>query len=302
MNLGFLSSLQQHRLLSGALLLSLCAHITLLLLRLASPPAVPLRQTNIPLEIELVNARSQEKPKQAEIVAQANLNGGGDRQQGRARTPLPVAPTDHAGELVKRLQQRAQILMQEQRLLTQNKQNYHANNRVSETSAAQPTASKGKDTRDADILRQRLEAQIARDQQMIAKRPRRTQLTASSAMAVSFAEYYDKARKKIERYGTEHFPRIGNKPLYGSLVLLLNVKQDGRLGYAQDGYNVPDVTLQRSSGNATLDRQAIAIARATAPFGPFTQAMRAQYDILEIIYTFHFTRDGFSATTQAVSR
>lgn len=297
MSLFLRSMYHKHRLLAWAILASLVLHGFILLIRIATPPAFSLRQSDLPLEVELVNSRSQKAPKRADVLAQANLDGGGDRDQGRATTPLPAMADNHSGEIIKRLQQRNQHLTQEQRrLLTQTEISFDVHNPLMPRQHTQVSAENGKDARSIEIIRQRLEAEIAREQQLIAKRPRRTQLTASSAIAVNFAQYYDTVRRKIERYGTTNFPRVDGQPLYGSLILVLNVQQDGQLGYARDGYKIADVTVQRSSGNATLDRQAVAIARATAPFGAFTAAMRAQYDILEIIYTFNFSHGGFTAT------
>jgi protein TonB len=92
-------------------------------------------------------------------------------------------------------------------------------------------------------------------------------------------------RKQIEAYGTVHFPRVQGKALYGSLVVMVSVDQQGRL--SKEG-----VTVMKSSGNQELDRQAIAIIRTSAPFGRFTGAMRQQIDILDWVSTFEFTRDG----------
>jgi protein TonB len=41
-----------------------------------------------------------------------------------------------------------------------------------------------------------------------------------------------------------------------------------------------------------LDRQAVAIVRAAAPYGPFPPEMRKQIDVLDWVSTFEFTRDG----------
>jgi protein TonB len=283
-----------------ALCISLLIHVAILLVQIAPPSLLAVRQADIPLEVELVNARSTQPPQKAEVLAQANLNGGGDHDQGRATTPLPATLDSQAGELIKHLQKRAAELTEEQqRLLTQNGLSYLLTKKYQEQLNPNAASVSGKDAHSSDLIRQRLEAVIARDQQLIAKRPRRAQITASSAMGVDFAQYYDKVRRKIEHYGTLHFPNADGKPLYGSLVLTLSIRQDGRLGYVRDGYQITDVVLQRSSGNQMLDREAIAIARAAAPFGPFTPEMIARYEILDIIYTFQFTRSGLEAKPQA---
>ena len=49
------------------------------------------RDPNPPLEVALVNAKSATKPTKAELLAQANLDGGGNTEQNRrAKTPLPA--------------------------------------------------------------------------------------------------------------------------------------------------------------------------------------------------------------------
>jgi len=52
-----------------------------------------------------------------------------------------------------------------------------------------------------------------------------------------------------------------------------------------------------SSGVRQLDQRALAIARASAPFGPFSTALRREADMLVITSRFRFTReDGLEAT------
>ena len=46
-----------------------------------------------PLEVALVNAKSALKPAKADILAQSNLDGGGNTDADRrAKTPLPIPP------------------------------------------------------------------------------------------------------------------------------------------------------------------------------------------------------------------
>ncbi|MCC7006790.1 MAG: cell envelope integrity protein TolA [Ottowia sp.] len=288
----------QNKFLLWGMLISFIVHGVILLLHIKLPEISPLQPTEVPLEVVLVNARSFEKPKNPTVIAQANLNGGGDHDEGRATTPLPAMATAQNGALAKQVQRRAQQLAQERKkLLAQNETSYLGPRTALASAQVLTETVPGKDAESVQMIRQRLEAEIAREQQHIAKRPRRSQLTAGNAIAAEFAQYYDAVRKKIEHYGTLNFPHANGSPLYGSLVLILNVRQNGQLGYAQDGYAETETTLRRSSGNAVLDRQAIAIVKAAAPFGPFTQQMRSQYDILEIIFTFNFTHTGFSAST-----
>jgi len=59
----------------------------------------------------------------------------------------------------------------------------------------------------------------------------------------------------------------------------------------------------RASSSGQLDRRAVAIVRAAAPFGPFTPAMRREADELVVTSRFRFTHDeGLEATPLAAPR
>ncbi len=63
---------------------------------------------------------------------------------------------------------------------------------------------------------------------------------------------------------------------------------------------VIDTEVVRPSTSKMLDRRAVAIVKAAAPFGPFTAAMRRKADQLVITSRFKFTRDeGLSTTLSA---
>ena len=71
---------------------------------------------------------------------------------------------------------------------------------------------------------------------------------------------------------------------------MVSVDTQGRITNNAQGKE--GLSIGRSSGNAELDRQALAIVRASAPFGPFPAEMRNQIDVLDWISTFDFTREG----------
>ena len=96
-------------------------------------------------------------------------------------------------------------------------------------------------------------------------------------------------RQKIEAYGNTFFPRVQGRPLYGSLVLTVSVDAEGRITNNDKGRE--GIEVSRSSGIPELDRQAVAIVRAAAPFGPFPSEMRQKIDILDWVSTFEFARD-----------
>ena len=135
-----------------------------------------------------------------------------------------------------------------------------------------------------------LEAELAKRLQADSREPRRKVLTGANTKAVTFAHYYDAMRQKIEAYGSAFFPRVNGRPLYGSLIIVVSVDAQGRI--ANNAQGKDGLSIGRSSGNSELDRQALAIVRASAPFGPFPSEMRNQIDVLDWVSTFEFTRDG----------
>ena len=97
-----------------------------------------------------------------------------------------------------------------------------------------------------------------------------------------YAVYYDALRRRIEDRGTQNFPEMAGRKLYGELTMIVTVNHDGR---------VLDTEIVESSGNMTLDRRAQTIARAAGPFGRFSDAMRRRADQIVVVSRFKFTRD-----------
>ena len=109
------------RLLMWAAGLSVAIHAVVLAIHFAPPDFKRLFDRGPPLEIALVNAKTKDKPQKAEILAQANLDGGGNTDANRrAKTPLPVLPKDSPREDIALATERVQTLeRQTQELLTQ---------------------------------------------------------------------------------------------------------------------------------------------------------------------------------------
>lgn len=288
--------------MAKALAISLVAHALLLTVRVVAPEAFEIKRTDPALDVVLVNGKSATAPRKPTVMAQANLDGGGDHDQQRATTPLPAQVVPRDGDLMRQVQRRVEQLEQEQRrLLTQSHEPAPSvrSQPIKPGEQRLDSLTRGQDARTALDEIARLEAEIGRNLEHYAKRPKRHQLTATSAQEAVYAQYYDRLRKKIEARGTTDFPRRDGKPLYGQLILVINVNRQGKLGYNRDGYNVDAIDLVKSSGDPALDRQAVAIVRAAAPFGAFSPEMQARYDILEVISTFKFSRSGLETRLQA---
>ena len=78
-----------NRSLTIAVSVSLVLHVILLCIHFVAPEPFRFKPLDPALEIILVNSSHQQAPLKADALAQANLNGGGDAKEGRAKSPLP---------------------------------------------------------------------------------------------------------------------------------------------------------------------------------------------------------------------
>ena len=253
-----------------ALCISLVIHIIFLSVRWGFGE-IENRRLNTPLSVVLVNASNNTPPQEANKLAQADLQGGG-------KTEIQDATALHRARLG--AEARLEVLEKQQKQMLA---------KLTEERLRSGGRKSGDDQKMTPQLNS-LEAELAKRLQTDGREPRRKFLTGTNAKAVTFAHYYDAMRQKIEAYGSAFFPRANGRPLYGSLVIVISVDAQGRITTNAQGKD--GLSIGRSSGNSELDRQAIAIVRASAPFGPFPSEMRNQIDVLDWVSTFEFARDG----------
>lgn len=278
----------QNRTLSIAIALSVLAHGTLLAVRFAAPDSFKFKPADPGLEVILVNSKHDRKPIKADALAQANLDGGGNADAGRAKSPLPDMRKSEDGDGLKAMQRRIEELEQQQRMLAQmnKKTAFSSSNSKDAIRPNQPTVD-GADAIDSSSEIKRREAEIARNIEDYNKRPKKTQITPSTR-EVGYAVYYKTLQDRIEKIGTLNFPQQDGKKLYGELVIYIPIFQDGTLYLKEGGPKV-----QISSGVAALDNAALRIVQRAAPFGRFPSNMRSsgKDDVWEVITRFKFTRD-----------
>jgi protein TonB len=271
--------------LHWAIGLSLAVHAVALSMHFKFPEAFVL-QAPPQLEVVLVNAKTREKPKQADVLAQANLDRGGNTDEKRvAKSAAPVLPQVETGDSVKRAQKRVQELEQKQReLLTQATPAPQTlvpkvpDPKPVETPPQQPQLS-GVDMAASALAIARMEAQIARQTEEYSKRPRKAFVGARAA-EVRYAQYVEDWRQKVERIGNLNYPSEARGRIYGSLQLTVEINSDGSLRSVQ---------IDRPSGQKVLDQAAERIVKLGAPFAAFPPDVRKDTDILVITRTWTFT-------------
>jgi protein TonB len=271
-----------------AIAFSVLAHASLLAIRFAAPDAFRLQPADPGLEVILVNAKHERAPVKAEALAQANLDGGGNADAGRAQSPLPDLRKIENGDSIKALQRRiAELEQQQKNVLTQVRRSAFNSAPVAERDKPDPSRN-GADAVDSTSPIARMTAEITQRISDQNKRPKKTFISPSTR-GVGYAMYYKAMQKRVEEVGTLSFPQQNGHKLYGELVMYIPVFQDGSL-YEKEG----GPRIERSSGNRALDQAALGIVRRAAPFGKFPANMRStdKDDLWIVITTFTFTREG----------
>lgn len=239
------------------------------------------------LEVTLSTFRSEEKPKEADFLAQDNQQGSGTLEheatpktteqapfhdtEVRQVTPPSSPPRQVEPEAPRKTV--ATRAPKEQKTPTQQPQS-------KPQPAPQPRADFDSSELSAEIAS--LEAELAKQRQEYAKRPRVNRQNSAATMRDISAWYRDQWRKKVERVGNLNYPsEARRKQIYGSLRMLVTVNRDG---------TVHELQILESSGQPILDDAAMRIVRLAAPFAPFTGELAERFDQVEIIRTWRFER------------
>lgn len=259
---------------------SLAVHVVLLTVRFVDPERFNRVFRDTPLEVVLVNARSQEAPEKAAAIAQAALAGGGDADSGRATSPLPPSALTTIGDDADDAQRQIENLQQQQtQMLAELRREIAAltptTPQIDSTSAE--AAEREQKRRQFVNLLAEIERRINEEN----ARPKKRYISPATREAV-YAVYYDGLRRRIEERGTLDFPQYAGRKLYGELTMAITIDGNGR---------VIDTEIMESAPDRVLNRQAQQIVRSAGPFGPFSEAMRRKADQLVVVSRFRFTRN-----------
>ena len=238
------------------------------------------------LEITLATFKSEEKPKEADFLAQDNQQGSGTLEHKAApktteqalfqdtevkKVTPPAAPPKASREVAPKAALATRTPQPQKTPVKREEQQPEPDTRQAPTFDLSQLSS--------EIAS--LEAQLADERQAYAKRPKIHRLNAASTMRDKGAWYKEEWRKKIERIGNLNYPdEARRKQIHGSLRLLVSINRDGTLY---------EVQLLESSGHQVLDQGAMRIVRLSAPFAPFSGDLN-DVDVLEIIRTWRFER------------
>lgn len=248
------------------------------------------------MEITLVQQTSTETPDQARLLAQANLQGGGDSVEDvlpSTPTPPPFPDTQPAitvppsaapaQPVTQKSVPETETPPETRPLLTTEKQSTvesPAQPRQEEKVRTEPQRRPSATQLLTNSFKvASLSAEIKRKLEAKAQRPRRKFISASTR-EYKYAAYMEAWRAKVERVGNLNYPdEARRRGLSGSLILDVALNADG---------SVNDIIIRQSSGESVLDDAAVRIVMLAAPFSPLPPNIRADTDILHITRTWQF--------------
>lgn len=280
---NFFSRLDPSDRLWATLVASFALHLILVFgvrFTLPEPKIAPSSPHSI--EVVLVNAKSAHRPAKAEVYAQANLEGGGESEADRrAKSPLPVLDENkETANLPQKQRQVRELEEQTRRLASQIKTADKMERQSSRKSSPSSHLSAG-DLIQSSLDAASLRAQIDKDMDNYNKRPRKVSIGATAREYV-LARYLEDWRMKVEKVGNLNYPEEAKRQkLYGTLMLTVEINADG---------SVRSIELNRSSGSKILDDAALRIVKLAAPYAPFSEDIRRNYDVVSITRTWAFTR------------
>jgi len=238
------------------------------------------------MEITLVHSRSEEAPEQADYLAQVNQRGGGNspekvRPSSQNFNPLPIPKQGDAPLTQQAASPRPQQdPLPAMQMITAE----HAERAIPELEEKRDKPSRPEPVTAARLMESSqelasLDAEIRQLKETLAKLPREKHLNANTR-EYKYAAYMDAWRAKVERIGNLNYPDEAKKrQLYGRLLLDVVINADG---------SVRRIDLLRSSGHKILDDAAIRIVTLAAPFAPFPEHIRKDFDVLHITRTWVF--------------
>ena len=303
--------------MSIALWFSVAVHAVILSIHY-EPELKKFRDNLAVLEVVLVNAKTQSKPDNTEVYAQANLDRGGNteldrkmktalpalKQQKAEFTLKPVANNKQGAQSAKqtaaesREQKRvAELEKQAQELMTQIKAAKSVESQPVQKAASKEVESETQATPDKKLDLQditatalemdRLEALISKQQDEYQKRPKR-KFIGGRTKEYRYALYVEAWRQKVEKVGNLNYPEAARDlKLYGQLQMTVSIKADG---------SIESIEINRSSGHKILDAAAKHIVELAAPYAQFPEDVRKEIDILSITRTWTFTKEDSLAT------
>ena len=270
--------------ISATMVLSLLVHGMLLLgVGWAVESAAPVMPT---LDVILTQTTSPLTQKQADFLAQASNQGGGEHdkssrpretQSGPAPQPQPGIAPRHL-----RAQSPAPQPAPQDRVISSLRGETTTVRAQATPPPDEQVAPRGREKITHDMAMARLAAEIHLRSERYAKRPKRKFVSAST-QEYAWAGYLRGWVDRVERVGNLNYPdEARRRRLQGQVVISVAVRRNG---------SVERADIVQSSGIPLLDASALRIARLAEPYPPLPHTDEDP-DILHVTRTWQFLPDG----------
>jgi protein TonB len=242
------------------------------------------------LDVILVPSSTTERPDKADFLANAGQQGGGDSDEARrprqpTTSPVPkatpgLAPTPlRASAPAPRPPSPTPVLASRDSAMTVER----ARDAPEVPELPQLT---GRELIERSMEMARLAAEIERQSELYAKRPKRKFISANTQEYV-YAAYMRAWVARVERIGNVNYPdEARRRKIAGQLVLTVAVRANG---------TVERVDIIQPSGFPVLDQAAVEIVKLGEPYAPLPRG-DDQVDILHITRTWQFLPGGTLGT------
>ena len=270
--------------LGATLVLSLLVHGMLILgLGFALEDAAPVLPT---LDVMLTQTQTPLTPAQADFLAQANNQGGGDQDRStRPREPQAgLLPEPEPGIAAQPLRAQAPSPQPppEARIIASPRADESLPQPQARPESEPSPLPQGERKIEHDAAMARLAAEIHLRSQRYAKRPTRKFVSASTR-EYAWAAYLRAWVDRVERVGNLNYPEEARRRHIGGVVVI-------NVGIRRDG-SVERADIVQSSGIPILDAAALRIAKLAEPYAPLPKT-EENPDILNVVRTWQFMPGG----------
>jgi periplasmic protein TonB len=238
------------------------------------------------LDVILVQTKSENAPEKADFLAQANSEGGGESEERLRPSDLFSAPVPKPEDgiapvpMEETAPKPREEIQSDTEVLTTQIADTRVDVKQAQSAQPQEAVEKTAEERERELEMAKLQAEIERNRQAYAKRPKRKFISANTRED-GYAQYMAAWVAKVERVGNLNYPDEAiRRDLLGSLVLSVAVRRDG---------TVEKVEIIQSSGEPVLDDSAVRIVQLAAPYSPFPNVPGEEnYDVLHITRTWQY--------------
>jgi protein TonB len=237
------------------------------------------------LDVVLVNWRSESKPEEADFLAQASQQGGGESTEAerpsQENTGASPGPAEGEDPLDQQEQMSSVADAAREQILVENDE-AEFTQQITQIEQPEPPMPSAALLMQESMTMAKLQPGIQRDRESQSKLPRRKWISANTR-EYEFAAYMQAWVAKVERVGNLNYPEeVRRMKLTGDLVMTVGINIDG---------SVESIDIQRSSGKPQLDQAATRIVRLAGPYSPLTEHINSTVDVLHITRTWRFSRD-----------